>query len=647
MLPSLPVPEGVDGVQVGARLADFAPQWRSLLGPCRATSTVEEGVGITFLQRPQLTHQCITFRTRNSRQDLQQAVDALLAKGAIERVHNETSLGFYSRLFLVPKKTGDLRPVIDLSALNRHMLVPHFTMETQGSVRTSIRSQEWAVSIDIRDAYLHVPMHLAVRKYLRFVVNKRVYQFTCLPFGLATSPREFTKLLRPVVALLRKQGVRLHVYLDDWLIRADTPEQANQHAQMTIRFLQYLGWVINYEKSDLVPSQDFEFIGMHFNTRQFTVAPLPKMRLKIQSIHQHWLTNPVITARDLHRFLGMVVFMATLVPRGRLRLRPVQWWAATAWCQTTGSWTDRISVPQWVLSEVAWWASPAVLQGRPLAIRETEVTLFTDASGSGWGAQLGSHSKQGPWSASQRSLHVNVLEMQAVINAVKAFLPLLRSRVVLLMCDNAVTVAYIKNEGGTRSFTLMQLTLRLLKWCDRKAITLVPVHLPGVHNIQADSLSRVGQTLSTEWTMAMERLRPVFALWGEPQLDLFATYANRRLLKFVSPYPDPRAEWTDAMSMPWDNGRGLLYAFPPFRMIPQVLRKVNQSLGVQMILIAPLQESASWYPEILALTQEVPRPLYVEGQPLLTQDVHLSSGVTETRHYRPSNLHAWRLCSPS
>ena len=77
---------------------------------------------------------------------------------------------------------------------------------------------------------------------------------------------------------------------------------------------------------------------------------------------------------------------------------------------------------------------------------------------------------------------------------------------VRLMCDNAVTVTYIKNEGGSRSYTLRQMTIRLLKWCDRKAITLVPVHLPGVHNIQADSLSRVGQTLNTEWKMAMERV---------------------------------------------------------------------------------------------------------------------------------------------
>ena len=119
----LPQPGGVDGVQVGACLADFAPQWRSLLGTCWATGIVEDGVGITFHRRLQLTHQCISFQTRNSRQGLQQAVDALLLKGAIERVTNVTSLGYYSQLFLVPKKTGDLRPVIDLSTLNPHMVV--------------------------------------------------------------------------------------------------------------------------------------------------------------------------------------------------------------------------------------------------------------------------------------------------------------------------------------------------------------------------------------------------------------------------------------------------------------------------------------------------------------------------------------------
>ena len=85
--------------------------------------------------------------------------------------------------------------------------------------------------------------------------------------------------------------------------------------------LQGLGWVINFEKSDQTPSQDFQFLGMQFNTRQFTVTSLPKMRLKVQSVHQHWMTNPIITAHNLHRLLGLVVFTAMLVRRGRLHLQ--------------------------------------------------------------------------------------------------------------------------------------------------------------------------------------------------------------------------------------------------------------------------------------------------------------------------------------
>ena len=642
----LPQPRNVDGFQVGARLADFAPHWRSLLGNCRATGIVEDGVGIAFQQRPQLTHQSISFRTRNSRQDLQQAVDALLMKGAIERVTNVRSLGFYSRLFLVPKKTGDLRPVIDLSTLNRHMVVPHFKMETQGSVRSAIRSQEWAVSIDIRDAYLHVPMHQAVRKYLRFVVNKKVYQFTCLPFGLATSPREFTKLLRPVVSLLRQQGVKLHVYLDNWLIRADTLEEAQLHSQTIIKVLQFLGWIINFEKSDLTPSQDFQFIVMQFNTRRFTVAPLPKMRIKVQSVLQHWMANPNITARDLHRLLGMLVFMASLVRRGRLRLRPVQWWAATAWCQRTGNWSDRIQVPQWVLSEVAWWSSPAVLQGLPLAARETEVTLFTDASSSGWGAQLGSHSTQGQWSASQRLCHINVLEMQAVIYAVRDFLPLLRYRVVRLMCDNAVRVAYIKNEGGheiahfdTDDHSTAQVVRQQGDYVGSRP-SARSTQYPGGFPVQSrpDSDHGVDDGHGESTTSVCQEGRTTDRYVCDIRQQ------TTRQVRFAISGPQGGVDRCHVHAL--GQGEGPLVCLPAIQdgsassaddcSITRTAGDTDRSTATDSIMVSRADGP----------NPRRPGSLFVEGQDLLTQDVCMGGGVTETRHFRPSNLHAWKLSGP-
>ena len=98
----------------------------------------------------------------------------------------------------------DLQRVIDILHLN----ISHFKMETKGSVPTSIQEGKWTVSIDLQDAYLHVPMQPAVRKYLPIKVNGKVYQFTCHPFRLAASPRKFTKLLRPVVKLVHLQGIK-------------------------------------------------------------------------------------------------------------------------------------------------------------------------------------------------------------------------------------------------------------------------------------------------------------------------------------------------------------------------------------------------------------------------------------------------------
>ena len=339
-LEDLPLPLIIETLRIGARLTTFVQQWQNLLGDCRASRTLGNGVQLEWESLPPLTRTPISFSTRNTPKDLQTAVDKLLSKGAIEPVFRPETKGFFSRLFLVPKKTGDLRPVIDLSCLNDHLVIPRFKMETQASVRASIRENVWTVSIDIQDAYLHVPMARSVRKYLRFMVNGRVYQFTCLPFGLATSPREFTKLLRPVVQLLRLQGIKLHVYLDDWLIRASSAVQARTHADLVLQVLQHLGWVINFSKSDLVPSQQFDFIGMQFNTCAYTVAPLPKMRVKIQNTLDHWRSHPLISARDLHRLLGMLTFMATLVPRGRLRLRPILWWASEVWCQVRQDFSD-------------------------------------------------------------------------------------------------------------------------------------------------------------------------------------------------------------------------------------------------------------------------------------------------------------------
>ena len=101
-----------------------------------------------------------------------------------------------------------------------------------------------------------------------------------LPFGLSTAPREFTKTLAPVVQLVRSQGIQVHAYLDDWIIRASSRQQSLEHTQHVIQLLQSLGWTINWDKSMLQPSRIQAVNPLRLNV--ITFAKLRPTKLKGQ-----------------------------------------------------------------------------------------------------------------------------------------------------------------------------------------------------------------------------------------------------------------------------------------------------------------------------------------------------------------------------
>ena len=157
-------------------------------------------------------------------------IQSLLSKNTTERVENVKSLGFYSRLFLVSKPHQRWRPVIDLSRINTFLHVEKFKILTPESIRTSLIPGEWVLSIDLSDTYLHIPIHPNSRKYLRICYRSQVFQFTSLDFRTSHSPQVFTVIVKEVKLMALSRGLRLHQYLDNWLIRS-------------------LGWIIKQEKS--------------------------------------------------------------------------------------------------------------------------------------------------------------------------------------------------------------------------------------------------------------------------------------------------------------------------------------------------------------------------------------------------------------
>ena len=175
---------------------------------------------------------------------LASCIQSLLSKNAIERPENVKYFGFYSCLFLVPKPHQRWRPVIDLSRLNNFLLVERFKMETSKSTRASLIPGERVLSINLSDVYLHIPIHQNSRNYQRFCHNSQMFQFTSLPFGLATAV--FTMIVKTVKLMALRRGV--HKYLDHWLIRAPSQEEAQVNTQTVVDLTPSLGWIINQEE---------------------------------------------------------------------------------------------------------------------------------------------------------------------------------------------------------------------------------------------------------------------------------------------------------------------------------------------------------------------------------------------------------------
>ena len=124
---------------------------------------------------------------------------------------------------------------------------PQLPKLTPESIRISLRQGEWITSIDLSDTYLHLPIHPHSRKFLRFHHKGGSYQSRSLPFQLVTAPLVFTSLVKEVKLLALKQGIRLHQYLDDWLIRAPSQEDLKRHMAKLLTLVQTLGFIVNLQ----------------------------------------------------------------------------------------------------------------------------------------------------------------------------------------------------------------------------------------------------------------------------------------------------------------------------------------------------------------------------------------------------------------
>ena len=263
-------PNVATNLPVGARLQMFWEKWSELGAGPKVIQILREGYTLPFRTRPNLSRtptvvSCYGNPHRNLK--LLEALHQLTAKNAIERVHKQTSLGFFNRLFLVPKPNNKWRPILDLSNLNPFLKTEKFKMETPETIRTSLQKGEWVTSIDFKDAYFHIPIQEQSRKYLRFHVQGQTFQFKALPFGLSTAPMEFTVIAKEVKLMATQKGIRLHQYLDDWLVRATSHRACLQHTQVLVQLCKFSTSSVTNSTSSSVGSDRHRTGGKAYRKR--------------------------------------------------------------------------------------------------------------------------------------------------------------------------------------------------------------------------------------------------------------------------------------------------------------------------------------------------------------------------------------------
>ena len=294
---------------------------------------LREGYLIPFLSEPPLAAEprMMPSYTPSSVKGraLEEEILSLEQKGALEIA--PPTPGYYSRVFVVTKATGGWRPIIDLSHLNKFVAGTKFRMETVQSVLSSVRRGDWMVSIDLKDAYLQVPVHPDSRKFLRFVTSRGTFQFKVLCFGLTTAPQVFTRVMAPVASILHAKGVRLLRYLDDWLIQAESKDRCIQARDETLRLCLDLGIKVNFEKSHLVPSQTATYLGMELDAVGLKVSPTPKRQQKLLALVQEFLSSELQPASLWRVLLGHLSSLTQLIPGGRLRMRSMQFALRSQW----------------------------------------------------------------------------------------------------------------------------------------------------------------------------------------------------------------------------------------------------------------------------------------------------------------------------
>ena len=539
-------------------------------------------------------------------------------KGVIVKSHHEPG-EIISHNFITPKADGSHRLILNLSKLNDHVEKITFKMETLKSALQMIRPGCFFSKVDLKEAFYSIGINRQFQKYLKFLWQGTLYVFTCLPNGLSTASRIFTKVLKPVFAALRKMGHLNEAYIDDSLLQSYSYEQCLINVKDTVELIDSVGLTIHPEKSMLIPVQCIEFVGFLLNSKDMTVRLAPRKIQNFLELACSIRKAKSVSIRELAKLIGKMVAAEPGVKYAALHYKTLELEKASALKLNRGNFNASMCLSIEAKQCIKWWIDNIETAFRPISLGPMNRRIETDSSLMGYGGFDVTNEMEfsGIWGTEDKLHHINFLELKAAFVCLKHFCHMVRNEHIYLFMDNTVAIKYISKMGGRKS-KLNELAKQIWEWCEIRNIWLSVFHIPSHMNFRADRLSRLKNTNTCsvsklkkkchddmEWALEQEIYQRISDKMGHSEVDLFASAKNNKHKLYISYIPDYGAIAVNAFSILWNYK--LHYAFPPFSIIGRVLQKMCEDKA-ELILVAPLFPSQPWFPQIL---QQISGPSFV------------------------------------
>ena len=520
-----------------------------------------------------------------------------------------------SPIFDVPKRDSpSSRVILNLKTLNQYIYKTSFKLEGIQVIQNMIRHGDYLVSIDLRDAFLMLSMFPEFFRFLCFDWEDIRYCFTTMPFGLCCAPRIFTKVMLAVLKFLRQRGLRVSAWFDDIIIAAESVSLLLEHLHFAKLILKSLGFLINDSKSSFIPSQTMLHLGFIWNTVPPTLSiPVGKVT-DLKLMCEKALLSPV-TLRFLQKILGTIESLRVAFPYAALHYRKLQH-EVSSLISKGENWNKKIAPNTASQTDLKWWINcPSDLPPKSLAPFSHDLSVTTDSSSYGWGCFSSLNTEaSGFWSEEEQELHINILEMKAILFSFLSLFKDFSNVSILIKSDNTTAIAYINHYGGVRSQAITNLVIQLYEFCMERGISIKASFLAGRLNTRADALSR--RTRDHCYSIPQSLFSHLTSHFNiKPFLDAFASRTNSKLDCYFSYGPDPHAVAQDAFSQKLPS---CFYAFPPIVLVDKFLSYFMTFADIEALIIVPFWPSKTYFPTLLSILTD--DPLYfsaamLQGRP--------------------------------